>query len=763
MSYRLNLLGSLDLKDSSGTSINAVLQQPRRLALLIYLALADRDKSVKRDTLLGLFWPDATQDSGRRALSQAIHFLRKSLGSNAILSRGNEDVSLNFDVVDCDAARFLAAAKAGDLETAAAHYAGDLLPGFFATASPEFDQWLDGEREQFRRSAAEVFWSAAEEARSRGQIVSAAASARRAAELATDSESATRRLIEFLDSIDDRAGALDVYENLVRRLQTDYETMPSAKTRDLAARIRRDGAAVEAERLGKDPSVARLRTLPWLEIRQHGRTVTGATILMFAFVSLWGLTRGKADGVRTDASLAIETPEVFDASLRDEAAEILSDAAAALVAVPNLTVRDETASNAAEVGAHFVLRPKFTQREGRLRVTASLVDLETNTLVRSASFDVEGNDKDALESVALDMSEFARQAMGRHIRAMAVERVKGPNADVLSQAMLARLRADSLVQQGLSDFALLTLERADAELVNALETSRDAALHVKRAELAYDRAWAFVVPPLADNKKMSDAINAGIKAADLAMKSEPRNADAHELRGLLSYMSWLMSAPQHAGAPIIRADAETSLRKAVELNPNAARAWSALATILLAKGEYTLAYWAAEKGLAADTYFDLGDALTASLFAAGVEVGDRQAAAKWCAHIARRKPAGGSAAMCELQLIATANQVKPEDLRRGDEIIARVASDQTGIFWVPLAKPVLAVAYAKAGDHSKANALLVSDDNGPLSGEARPYKAWAMNQMGNRKEAKALLTRYVAENPSVRSGVTRSARYSGLY
>src|SRR5688572_16321101 len=74
MDHRLNILGTLDLRDADGAAVSSILQQPRRLGLLVYLAMADRDGMVKRDTLLGLFWPDMTQENGRRALSQAIHF-----------------------------------------------------------------------------------------------------------------------------------------------------------------------------------------------------------------------------------------------------------------------------------------------------------------------------------------------------------------------------------------------------------------------------------------------------------------------------------------------------------------------------------------------------------------------------------------------------------------------------------------------------------------------------------------------------------------
>ncbi|HEX6316915.1 MAG TPA: hypothetical protein VFZ73_18715, partial [Gemmatimonadaceae bacterium] len=92
MGFKLNILGTLELRDGENAPVSSILQQPRRLALLVYLAMAERDAMVKRDTLLGLFWPDMSQENGRRALSQAIHFLRRALGKDAIVGRGHEDV-----------------------------------------------------------------------------------------------------------------------------------------------------------------------------------------------------------------------------------------------------------------------------------------------------------------------------------------------------------------------------------------------------------------------------------------------------------------------------------------------------------------------------------------------------------------------------------------------------------------------------------------------------------------------------------------------
>src|SRR2546423_7778382 len=56
--YQLRTLGQLDLSDSDGQPVRAILVQPKRFALLAYLAVASPRGFQRRDLLLALFWPE---------------------------------------------------------------------------------------------------------------------------------------------------------------------------------------------------------------------------------------------------------------------------------------------------------------------------------------------------------------------------------------------------------------------------------------------------------------------------------------------------------------------------------------------------------------------------------------------------------------------------------------------------------------------------------------------------------------------------------
>src|SRR5216117_194064 len=102
---KLQLLGSLDLLDA-GRDISPVLRRPKSLALLTYLASARPRGFHRRDTLLALFWPDLDQAHARNALRQALHSLRHVLGAEAVVGRGEEELSVDRSRLWCDVAQF---------------------------------------------------------------------------------------------------------------------------------------------------------------------------------------------------------------------------------------------------------------------------------------------------------------------------------------------------------------------------------------------------------------------------------------------------------------------------------------------------------------------------------------------------------------------------------------------------------------------------------------------------------------------------------
>ncbi len=255
----LRLLGRLTLTSADDRDVRALLGQPRRLALLAYLAAASPPGFHRRDTVLALFWPELDQEHARAALRQALHVVRDALGTDAITSRGDEEIGLDFDQVSCDVVAFERAVERGQVREALDLYRGDLLEGFFISDAPEFERWLETERARLRQTAARAARDLVERAEARGNLTTAVQLARRAAQLAPGDEATLRRLITVLDRHGDRAGALKAYEEFAEVLAADYQAEPAAETQALVAAVRtRQGAAMPAPLLAID-LLARLR------------------------------------------------------------------------------------------------------------------------------------------------------------------------------------------------------------------------------------------------------------------------------------------------------------------------------------------------------------------------------------------------------------------------------------------------------------------------------------------------------------------------
>jgi len=236
---RCRVLGSVELRDAENGDVSPLLAQPKRLALLVYMLVANGGGFHRRDTLVGLFWPELDETRARDNLSQALRFLRQSLGTAAILSRGQEDVAVDPGHVWCDVSAFRAEMDDGRVADALDLYRGELLQGFFITDAAAFEEWLDGERTALRTEAARAARQLAEDSERHQNLTLAVKWGRRAVALAGDDERAFRRLLALLARAGDRAGALHAYDDFSRRLRAEYEAEPAAETRALVEQIRR--------------------------------------------------------------------------------------------------------------------------------------------------------------------------------------------------------------------------------------------------------------------------------------------------------------------------------------------------------------------------------------------------------------------------------------------------------------------------------------------------------------------------------------------
>ena len=202
---RLLTLGGLGLEGPDGPVAGPAARR-RSLALLAVIA-ASGPRGITRERLVGIFWPESSEEQARHVLAQSLYALRKGLGVEELLLDGGA-LRLNPAVATSDIERFNAALEAGNRAAAIAAYGGPFLEGFYLSGAPAFERWADDERERLAARFQQALDGEAAAAESLGDLRRAVEMWRR--RVATDllATQPLVRLVRALDASGDRAAAL---------------------------------------------------------------------------------------------------------------------------------------------------------------------------------------------------------------------------------------------------------------------------------------------------------------------------------------------------------------------------------------------------------------------------------------------------------------------------------------------------------------------------------------------------------------------------
>ncbi len=461
----LHLLGPLELADDAGRDVRPVLTQPKRLAVLAFLAARPGGEYVRRDTLLGVFWPEQSQEAARRSLRQALHMLRTHLGADAVVSRGDDEVAADSAAIECDVARFLAAVREGHGAEALEWYRGDLLAGFYlGGGSAEFEHWLEEQRPRLRDLAAGAATALARAAERAGDTSAAAGWARRALAVGPDDEAALRRLLELLERSGDHAGALRAYETFARRLARELGHGPARETQAVVARLRSAVPAAPDAPPASAPVAAPKATTPGVPVPSPVPPTVAPPSTSRRWMAALGI--GAAALVLAGATTLVlswrtEPPVLAVADITD------ADTSAPEIATRILP--ELLATDLARIGGLAVIRPaRIEEVAGHLAKaagqppsateaarTAGATDLVEGVLYRlgrdSLRLDLRRVDvrsavvRDAVSFVGVDPFALADSAAARFADRFHLARPERPLTDVTSASPTAQV----LYQEGL--------------------------------------------------------------------------------------------------------------------------------------------------------------------------------------------------------------------------------------------------------------------------------------------------------------------------
>lgn len=786
---RLSTLGEIDLRLPDGERVDSVLQQPGQFALLVYLALAG-GSTVRRDTLLGLFWPESPEDRARHRLAQAVYRLRRALGKDVIHGRGTRGYGVSTEHLSCDAAEFLRAFEHEEFEQALDLYAGDFLPAFFAENGRGFERWMEERRTALRRAATRAALELAS-ARVDTEPVGAAATARRALELSDADEPTVRQVIQLLDRAGDRVGALEAFDQLRERLEYDFGADPSPETLELVRGLREPGpdpdSADAAARSSLVPEAPRLAEVSVLD--RSGSDGLGASRSRWGQPLRWrwplaaSLAGLVAAGILLQSwatpAVSSHPPRVFVETVENHAGPesgmdlsraVTTETLARLAEIASFEVlpHDPTRDPSAVPGPAVILRTDLTRSGDTFRVTALLLDAESRVTVgKGTSEHPVTEDLEAVDAMSAWLARFARERAGSWLkdRKMYGSGASEATLDLVRSAMADRARADSLIRRGSLDAATTLFGIADSVLVRAeAEAPSWAEPSIQRAETALSEMWVGLLPGGGGAASARAAVSRGLGHADRAVRISPGDLDALSVQATLSHWLWVTTPSDSVDEGFeARRTAEGRLRHVVDLDPTRARAWADLSALLQARGAWAEARWAAERAFRADAYLDATGAVTARLFETSLETGDLPAARQWCERLAEQGRGNGLYAYCRLSLLAWNADIGSDQV----ETLAAILDDQPSDvlnhpIWGPRLDALSAVVLARAGMPDRAQAAL---DAGTLRAQDPDFvllEAWALVHLGQADSARRLLEGYVLERPHNRSGALESRRFREL-
>lgn len=559
----LRLLGPVGLTGADRQEIRGLLAQPRRFALLAYLAAATPRGMHRRDGLAVLFWPELDQAHARAALRQTIYVLRGALGAQVITSRGDEEVGLGVDSVRCDAAMFDEAIGAGRFEEALELYRGDLLEGFFIAGAPEFEMWLEGERGRLHAAAAGAARAMISKAEESGDLAAAGFWGRQTVRLAPHDEAAARRLIGLLDRAGNRTAAVDVYRDLAKRLAEEYEVAPSPETEALVRAVRAPKAStMPNEHVAATGAIASSAVAAHSGSKRvanvHSRSaaiVALASLLVFGIATDGEPRRQSAAAVQSVAILPM-TYALRDsmlAGVADELVEALTTDIGHIKAV-RVTARRATlaiAPNASlqsirkQLDVSGVVEASLHREGDHLSVDVALLDGSSGAQRWSERFLGDVRNPMAIES------RIARQlatALGAPLTTAEEKRLEAPVTNSAEAYELFLKSKIHLRHETRSDdsTAIVLLERA---------VRLDPSFAVAYAFLA--RAYGLRALQMAPDD--TTAAEHAAVAVEKALRLDPDLGEAHWARGMN-----LWGPRDHFAVEFAVAE----YRRALELNPN---------------------------------------------------------------------------------------------------------------------------------------------------------------------------------------------------
>jgi TolB-like protein/tRNA A-37 threonylcarbamoyl transferase component Bud32 len=298
---------------------------------------------------------------------------------------------------------------------------------------------------------------------------------------------------------------------------------------------------------------------------------------------------------------------------------------------------------------------------------------------------------------------------------------------------------------------------------------------IRRGRIALSLAFRSPVPPRRGDSvayaKLSPAnqhvvwIRRAIQLAGDALRRDASSPEALELRGEANF------AFMNAGASAndsLAASIERDLRAALLVRPNSALAWSTLAQLARARGQFADAAAAAKRGFEADAFFEVRRVVSIG-FMASLHAGEFEDARRWCRIGLVHYSGDPRFTECQLTILgwtAASRDEAASAWRLVDDIERRDTLHILATTW-GYRRLMVAAILARSGATDSARRVLdrvrATTPTDPSKRNTLSTEAYVQVLLGERDAALANLAAYLRVTPLARAQTARNPWFRGLH
>jgi eukaryotic-like serine/threonine-protein kinase len=365
----------------------------------------------------------------------------------------------------------------------------------------------------------------------------------------------------------------------------------------------------------------------------------------------------------------------------------------------------------------------------------------------------------APRALAEGVADQLRRALGLEIR-LRSERAGTSNTQawlLVQRAARSAKEGEALLRGDSAVAGSQRIARADS-LLAAAEGLDDrwSAPVIARAELAYRQARN-----TRDPLRCADLIGIGLDHAERALRLEPRNAAALEIRGTLRfYKRYRDLAPDPLEAATLLRTAEEDLRLATEIDPSRATAWNVLSMVFYHKYNRVEANLAARRAYEEDAYLGAAREVIWRLYATSYDLEQFPDAVQWCDLGAKRYPRDYQFAACKLWLMTPFG--RKTDVDEAWRLLGELQQRVPPAAWDAhrgLYNMLVAIPIARAGLRDSAERVIARSRAGrdvDPRGELIGHEAIVRALIGDNEGSIKLITQYLTSHPEHREGLMRA-------